>query len=342
VGVLLLAAGFGLLWVLGAGASAPDVAIESGSAGFGGSISSQDGTPSLAASADAQPGSGVVVEVPGVVGKSVRVAEALITAAGLTSQTRVSDVEGFGGSPDAVLKQSPAPGARVQSGSVVTLTYQPNIGSARSGRRFVVVIDAGHQAKPDLTLEPDGPGSAVLKAKVSPGAIGVASGAAESAESLAIALRVRDALKAAGVEVLMVRTADDVNIANSARARVGNKARADLVVRVHQSFSTDGSLEGVTTFYPSGNSWVQAIEPASRSAAACLEDAVVKATGAKRCGISGRSDLSGFNYSTVPTVMIECGYLSNRAEDAKMAMQTYRTKLGNAITVGVIAHLRSL
>ena len=64
--------------------------------------------------------------------------------------------------------------------------------------------------------------------------------------------------------------------------------------------------------------------------------------GAKRIGIAGRSDLSGFNYSRVPTVMIECGYLSNRMEDAQMAETSYRTKLANGIAAGVMAYLRSL
>jgi N-acetylmuramoyl-L-alanine amidase len=337
---LLLAAGFGLAWVLTAGTPAPGAAAlsEPVAPRAGSSLA---GTASLDGTA-ARTAEGVAIEVPDVVGESVQVAEALITAAGLTVQTRVGEVEGPGGAVDTVLEQSPAPGARVQGGSVVTLTYRPQIGLTSSGTRFVVVIDAGHQAKPDLKLEPSGPGSSVRKAKVSAGAVGVATGAQESVESLAIALRVCDALKTAGVEVVMVRTADDVDISNSERARIGNGAHADLVVRVHQSFSADGLLEGITTFFPSGNSWVAPIEGASRVAAQRLEDAAVQATGATGHDVVGRSDLSGFNYSTVSTVMIECGYLSNRAEDAKMATPEYQAKLGDGIAAGVMAYLRTL
>jgi N-acetylmuramoyl-L-alanine amidase len=285
---------------------------------------------------------GLDIEVPDVVGKSVQVAEALITAAGLTVQTRVSDVGSAGVKVDAVLEQAPSAGVRVQGGSVVTLTYQPKYGVTASGKTFVVVVDAGHQAKPDMGLEPNRPGSSVRKAKVSPGVMGVATGAQESVESLAIALRVREALKTSGVDVVMVRTADDVNISNSERARIGNRAHADLVVRVHQGFSSDPALEGVTTFFPSGNAWVTAIEMPSRAAAQHLEDAVVRATGARKHDIVGRSDLSGFNYSTVPAVMIECGYLSNRAEDAKLATPEYRLKIGDGIAAGVMDYLRTL
>ena len=318
--------------MLVAGTPAPLPLAPAGSAAGTGSA---DGSGSVAA------GSGLAIEVPAAVGKSVQVAEALITAAGLIVQTRVSDLDLPGGVADAVLEQSPAAGARVQAGSVVTLTYQPQLGAAASGVPFVVVIDAGHQAKPDATLEPDGPGSAIRKAKVSPGVTGIATGQQESVQALAIALRTRDTLKAAGVTVVMVRTADDVNISNSARAKIGNDANASLVVRIHQGFSADTAAEGVTTFYPSGNTAVAPIEMVSLAAAQLIEDAAVQATGARSNPIVGRNDLAGFNYSKVPVVMVECGFLSNRAEDAKMATPEYQAKMASGIAAGVIAFLRS-
>jgi len=341
-GVALVALGLGVVWVLSFSSPAPHVGTASGTSIVPTSVSSQDGTASAAVAGSGVGTTGVDIEVPNVEGKTVRVAQALVTASGLTVQTRVSDVDGFASVSEAVLGQWPAAGARVSVGSVVTLTYQPQLGNAPGGHRFVVVIDAGHQSRPDLTLEPDAPGSTVMKPKVSAGAIGVATGQRESAESLAIALRLRDVLKAVGADVVMVRTSENVNISNSQRARIGNGAHADLVVRVHQSSSTDGSLAGVTTFFPSGNALVAPIQASSKTAAQLLEDSVVKMIGAKRIGIAGRSDLSGFNYSRVPTVMIECGYLSNRMEDAQMAETSYRTKLANGIAAGVMAYLRSL
>jgi N-acetylmuramoyl-L-alanine amidase len=335
----LAALGLGVAWAFSAGAPAPR-AVDSASTTPLTSLSSQDGT--LPASSSDVGTAGVDVEVPSVEGKTVRVAEALITAAGLTVQTRVSETDGFAVVAEAVLKQWPAAGVHIESGSVVTLTYQPQIGRASTGRRFVVVVDAGHQAKPDLALEPESPGSKLLKPKVSAGAVGVSSGAKESAESLAISLHLRDVLRAVGVDVVMVRTSENVDISNSERARIGNKAQADLVVRVHQSSSSDGSQAGVTTFFPSGTASVAPIESPSRAAALRLEDAVVRMTGAKRVGIAGRGDLSGFNYSQVPTVMVECGYLSNPAEDVRMATAAYRTKLANGIAAGVLVYLRSL
>lgn len=332
----------GVAWVLASTSSSPHVSTASATVTVPLALSSQDGTSSADASSAGLATTTFEVEVPDVQGKTVRVAGALLAASGLTVQTRVSDVNGFSVVREGVLKQWPAPGARVQNGSVVTLTYQPLLGLASGGRPFVVVVDAGHQAKPDPALEPQGPGSKLMKPKVSAGVVGVVTGGRESSESLAIALHLRDVLLAVGADVVMVRTSESVDISNSERARIGNEAHADLVVRVHQSFSPDGSLAGVTAFYPSGNAWVAGIEAASKDAAQRLEDAVVQAVGAKRRGIVGRADLSGFNYSQVPAVMIECGYLSNRVEDAQMSSEVYRTKLSNGIAAGVMGYLRSL
>jgi N-acetylmuramoyl-L-alanine amidase len=335
-GVLLVIAVVVGIVMLVSAAPAPQAAVLSAAA-----TSSDAGSGTLSSGSASGTISGVAIEVPNVVGKSVQVAEALVSAAGLTVQTRVSDVATVGGTADSVVEQSPSAGAQVQAGSVVTLTYRPQLGLAPSGAPFVVVIDAGHQAKPDLGLEPVGPGAKTRKPKVSAGATGSATGAQESVESLAIAVLARDALKAAGVDVVMIRTADDVDISNAERAKIGNRAKADLVVRIHQSASTDGLLQGITTFYPSGNSWVAPIEMASLGAAQFLEDATMQATGATAHPIVGRSDLSGFNYSTVPVVMIECGYLSNRDEDARMATPAYQAKLASGIATGVMAYLRS-
>ena len=77
----------------------------------------------------------------------------------------------------------------------------------------------------------------------------------------------------------------------------------------------------------------------SRLAATALEGSVARATGARKAGIVGRSDLSGFNYSTVPSVMLECGFLSNRADDANLATAAYRARVATGIVTGVLAFL---
>jgi N-acetylmuramoyl-L-alanine amidase len=304
------------------------------------SIASADGTTTAVATAAAEATmAGVDVEVPGLVGKPVKVAEALIAAAGLTVQTRVSNPPAPGVQPDAVVSQWPAGRALVTPGAQVIVTYQPQSDGAGAAP-YVVVVDAGHQEKPDLALEPIGPGSQQLKAKVGGGVTGVATGGTEYAEALAISLKMRDGLVAKGVQVVMVRTTNNVDIPNSKRAELGNAVKADLVVRVHMNGSTDSNVAGIDTVYPAGNAWVKAIAPMSLQAAQKVQAAVLAATGAASRGVLGRGDLAGFNYSTQPSVLIECGFLSNPAEDRLIATPAYQQKLSDGIVAGVMSYLQ--
>ncbi len=302
------------------------------------SIASADGSSSVSATASLTASGAVDVEVPSIVGKPVKVAEALLTAAGLTVQTRVSDPPAAGVSADQVVAQYPAARALVSAGACVVVTYQPRTDAGQDP--FVVVIDPGHQKKPDLALEPIGPGSTQSKERVAGGVTGVSTGVPEYARALEIALKLRTVLVAKGVKVVMVRTANDVDIPNSERAAVGNAAKADLVVRVHMGAVTDASLSGISTLYPSGNKWVQAIQAASLNAAGKVQTAAVAATGAHSRGIEGRADQSGFNYSKRPSIVVECGMMSNASEDARMATTAYQQKLADGIATGIMAFLQ--
>ena len=113
-----------------------------------------------------------------------------------------------------------------------------SVASARSAAAIVpvssgqvVVIDAGHQAQGDSSLEPIGPGSSQKKPKVSDGASGSHAPHAESEVNLEVALKLRTELQARGVKVIMVRTSQNVNISNSQRAAIANRAHAALFIR---------------------------------------------------------------------------------------------------------------
>lgn len=56
---------------------------------------------------------------------------------------------------------------------------------------YKVAIDAGHQATGDSGMEPEGPGSSKVKAKVSSGATGVASGVPEYKLNLQVAKKIQ-------------------------------------------------------------------------------------------------------------------------------------------------------
>lgn len=302
-------------------------------------IAASDGsaTPDTTWAASATTSS-VEVEVPNVVGKSITAAETLIQAAGFKTQTRVADKATPGVAPDTVVSQWPNAGLRLQPGKRVVITYQPQASAITNANQPVVVIDPGHQAKANLGLEPIGPGSKQMKTMVAGGATGVSTGIPEYKQALAISLKLRDELQAEGVKVVMVRVTNDVNITNAQRAKIGNDAKADLVVRVHLDSATNSSVHGISALYPAGNSWCAPIEASSKKAAGYVEDAVTGATGATKRGLFGRSDMTGFNWSTRPTIIVECGFMSNADEDRRCASPAYQGKIAAGICTGVLKY----
>ena len=204
---------------------------------------------------------------------------------------------------------------------------------------YVVVIDAGHQAKADLKTEPIGPGSKTRRARVEGGATGVSTHRPESLDNLQIALKLQSDLEKRGVKVIMVRTKQNVDIPNSKRAKIANDAHADLFIRLHCDSSSSSSVKGVLMLVPASNAWTRKIVKPSARAGRDVLAAVLKTTRAKNRGTTKRSDLSGFNWSKVPTALVEMGLMSNPAEDRALASAAYQSKLASGATAGIMTFL---
>lgn len=206
---------------------------------------------------------------------------------------------------------------------------------------IVVVIDPGHQAKANLELEPIGPGSVQRKEKVRGGATGTTSRVPEHVVTLRIALLVKNKLQSAGVSVVMTRERADVNLSNRERAEIANKARAGLFLRIHADGSTNAALQGISVLYPGSNAWTAPIRDGSLRAARLIKSTTVAATGRPDRGLVARSDLTGFNWSKVPAILIEVGFLSNPEEDRLLNQASFQDKLATGIAAGVVDYLRT-
>jgi N-acetylmuramoyl-L-alanine amidase len=279
-------------------------------------------------------------EVPRVIGSTLAEARVVLSAAGF----RVVLLSGSDvGTQSVVSSQRPDPGTVAPASSVVTLTTvasaAPTTTVSASSRRRIVVIDPGHQAHSDSSPEPIGPGSKITKPAVSGGTTGVETDIPEFEIALQIATNLSRRLEAAGVEVVMTRTTNDVNISNAQRAAIANKAGADLFVRVHADGSPDRGRSGISTLYPASNSWTKTTWQRSQRAAAAVQAATVRETQAVDLGIVARGDISGFNYARMPSVLIECGFMSNPVEDRLLASPRYQDKLAEGISEGVLRYL---
>jgi N-acetylmuramoyl-L-alanine amidase len=203
------------------------------------------------------------------------------------------------------------------------------------------VIDPGHDARANLDVEPVGPGSHELKIKDGGGAVGVATGQREPVFNLAVALRLRTLLERAGVKVVMTRTKTaGVSMGNVARARIANRAGADLFLRIHADGSTNRAMHGTHTLVPARRrGWTDDIYGASERAGRIVQASLVRRIGSVNRGLDERSDITGFNWSNVPAILVEAGFLSNPAEDRLLASSSYRRKIARGLCEGTLRFL---
>ena len=212
-------------------------------------------------------------------------------------------------------------------------------GQHRDPNSAVVVIDPGHQLRGDSTKEPNGPGSSVMKARVSGGTTGVATGVAEYILNLEISLKLKTELENRGYTVYLTRSTHDVNISNMERAKYADTVGADIAVRIHGNGSTSSSVHGVETYVPSAsNPYVSHLATASKSLGKCIIDAYCAATGFKNRGVMTSDTMTGINWSSVPVTIVELGYMSNAQEDRNMQDATMQNNMVQGIANGIDAY----
>ncbi len=204
----------------------------------------------------------------------------------------------------------------------------------------VIVIDPGHGINSYTKQEPMAPGSSQMKAAFVSGTAG--ANQTEEQLNLAVGLKLRDALKEKGVTVHMTRTTHECDVSNVDRAQMANDLGADIAIRIHADGSTNTSAHGVSVLVP-GNQYIKdsALISESRLAGEKVLAEFVKATGAVNRGISVRNDMTGFNWSTVPVILVEMGFMSNPNEDRLMETEDYQNKMVNGIVNGLEMYFES-
>jgi len=156
------------------------------------------------------------------------------------------------------------------------------------------------------------------------------NGALEKDINLSISYKLRDELVMRGYKVFLTRP-DDEFVGLTQRASLANSQDNPIcLISVHQNSVDDASS-------------VCGIEAWTYNRAGCTElgDAVCegasKATRAQNRGTNYRTNLVVTSKTTMPAIIIECGYLTNPEEAEKLCSSDYQDKLAIGITDGVEA-----
>lgn len=191
----------------------------------------------------------------------------------------------------------------------------------------VIIIDAGHGGADGGAVASDGTQEQYL--------------------NLDIALKINKYLSELGYETVLTRT-DDNSIHDADADTIRQQKVSDIhnrlsiieshpdsvFVSVHMNYFTENKYSGTQVFYSLNN-------PDSEKLAQYIQSSVVTSLQPDNTRQIKQSDSSIYllYHSSVPSVMVECGFLSNAEETEKLKNDNYRTQMAEAICEGIINYI---
>ena len=162
--------------------------------------------------------------------------------------------------------------------------------------------------------------------------------------NLAIARKVQENLEAAGIEVVMTRESDqglyDENEENKKqqdmkkRCEMINESGADLAVSIHQNSYTEEYVCGPQVFY------YETSQKGKELAQILQETLNEKLDIARPREIKADNTYYILKRTQIPTVIAECGFLSNTEEAEKLTSEEYQEQVAEAVCEGILQYLK--
>ncbi len=194
---------------------------------------------------------------------------------------------------------------------VITLVASDNSSAAQTGRSsasssapITVVIDAGHGGHDRGGI----PGQSV----------------AEKEMTLDVAQRLRNVLAASGYRVVMTRDSD-VFVPLGTRVAIANSYGNAIFVCIHFNATKRAGASGIETYFYSRD---------SLPLASAIHYFVTGGAPSANRGVRRRGYYV-LRRTSVPAVLVECGFLTNPTEAAYAQSASYRQKLAEEIAAGV-------
>lgn len=198
-------------------------------------------------------------------------------------------------------------------GAIVAFTV-PSVQTL--GRGKVVVIDAGHGGE-------DG------------GVVGTNTGVKESEINLAIAKKLKEFLEQGGYKTVMTRSnelglygavSSNKKLADmKKRKEIILDAKPDLMVSIHQNFFPSSYVSGAQVFYPPNGDW--------QKEASIMQKILNRELSCNR--LEAKGDYYIVQCSPYPSVLVECGFMSNPSDEANLVSASYQSKVAYAIYSGI-------
>jgi len=180
----------------------------------------------------------------------------------------------------------------------------PAAQTGRTSENVTVVIDAGHGGHDRGGI----PGQRV----------------AEKVMTLDVAQRLRNVLQASGYNVVMTRDSD-VFVPLGTRVAIANSYRNAIFVCVHFNATNRSGASGIETYFYSRD---------SLPLASAIHHFVVGGAPSGNRGVRRRGYYV-LRKTSIPAVLVECGFLTNPTEAAYAQTASYRQKLAEEIAAGV-------
>ena len=193
-------------------------------------------------------------------------------------------------------------------------TYVPTISTPVTNK--VIVIDAGHGG-------------------FDPGAIGV-TGTLEKDISLAIALKTQELFEKNGTTTIMTRV-DDSDLGDSkkedmkTRREIRDINEGELFISIHLNSFPQDKYSGAQVFYPK--------DEKSKLLGECIQKKLKEVVdGTNERVAKELNDVYMLKNIKIPSVIVECGFLSNSEEEKKLQEEDYQRKIAWAIYLGVLEY----
>jgi len=153
--------------------------------------------------------------------------------------------------------------------------------------------------------------------------------------TLSIALKVQRILQAQGIEVVMSRTTDKF-LELKEISSLANNSGADAFASIHiNSVANKPTVYGIETYY-----YPNRMD--SKPLADSVQKQLISSTGAPSIGVGVKTaDFHVVRETKMPSILAECGFISNKSEAIKMSTNSYQELLASGISKGITNYLKA-